>query len=95
MPAKRAPKEFEKIFKNRFSVEFPQGLFIKDNGKKLRSSYRSASSSFEIELDLNDLPDVIDTCINNVLYYGVEVAYETIRNPNDIGTKTFASNLSS
>ncbi|MBU0878296.1 MAG: TerB N-terminal domain-containing protein [Candidatus Omnitrophica bacterium] len=81
-PAKRAKKEFEEIFIIKFNQQFPDGLMLKPNKRKITANYRAASSSFEVQLNFGTLPDVclleepkekireiVETCTNQLDAY--------------------------
>ena len=57
-PAKRAKKEFHDLFMIKFNQQFPNGLMLKPNKRRISANYRAASSSFEVSLNIGSLPDV-------------------------------------
>lgn len=59
-PAKRCREEFEALFLKRYADKFGAGMKVKPNKRRLKLSYRPASSSFggAIEIPIGDLPDV-------------------------------------
>jgi uncharacterized tellurite resistance protein B-like protein len=58
-PARRCPKEFEKLFRRRYEQRFGNGLIIKPNKTRLSLSYRFADPSLGgiMEYKRHDLPD--------------------------------------
>lgn len=59
-PAKRCPEEFRELFFRRYVDKFGSGMHVKPNKTRLRLTHHPASASFggDVEIPIDDLPDV-------------------------------------
>ena len=57
-PGSRCFEELAVLWRLRFEKRHPEGLKIRAPKRRLTGRYRSASSAFELTLDLGDLPDI-------------------------------------
>lgn len=81
---KRAPQEYEKLFKIRYRQLFGDGLSVKENKKRLVAHYFPASSTLldsgltslnvcdvsQIQGPMNKMTPIGDSCRNDLLAYG-------------------------
>jgi len=57
-PGTRCFEELAALWRLRFNRRHPEGLKVRAPKRRLTGQYRSASSAFELTLDLGDLPDI-------------------------------------
>ena len=57
-PGSRCFEELAVLWRLRFDRRYPEGLKVRAPKRRLSGRYRSASSAFEVTLDLGDLPDI-------------------------------------
>ncbi|WP_152950513.1 MULTISPECIES: TerB N-terminal domain-containing protein [unclassified Brevundimonas] len=57
-PGSRCFEELAVLWRLRFDRRHPEGLKVRAPKRRLTGQYRSASSAFELTLDLGDLPDI-------------------------------------
>lgn len=93
-PVKRAAKEFQELFTLKFNEAYPDGLLLKPNTHRISANYRAVSGSFDVSLNVRNLPDVsiletpkknirsiVDTCTTLLDPYSRFLG----RNPKAIG----------